>query len=152
MPIIRSIVEGARSVDSRSVFFVIGIAIFYFLFQVLFPFSASGGAPDSCLYSFWAPYLDWWRNPFGLVSAVVLGFGLLSLLLLIDGIRQRSKVRVFTALFAALVIGLWLYGLLGLWNAMRYERGEISREAWYGESTDWDLSWFAEETPCHPST
>ena len=121
----------ARSIDLRSVLLAISIVLFYFLFQLIVIFTSIVGLDGACLYSFWLPEINWWQNPFWLVVAIVCGLLLLSLFLLVDGLSNRTPSRVVVGLTAVALLGLWLNSLNWLWDAMLYEKGEISADQWF---------------------
>lgn len=130
MPILSDIGGSVRSFDLRSALLVLAIAIFYFLYQLIFIVFITAGEQDTCLYSFWLPNQNWWQNPFWLVVAIVCGLSVISLFLLFEGITSSSRTKVVTGTLATAILAMWLYGLNGLWNAMLFERGEISADYW----------------------
>jgi hypothetical protein len=75
--------------------------------------------------------LNWWENPYWIVVGIVCGLLCLAVYSLIDGITQKNTTRMVVGFSASTVLILWLYGMAGLWNAMLFEKGEVSIEKWY---------------------
>jgi hypothetical protein len=121
----------ARSIDLGVAVLVISIALFYFLFQLIFIFVATVGLDGECLYTFWLSGEAWWRSPYWLVVTIVATFVVMSLFAIADGVRSAGTTKTVFGIVAIIVLGLWLYSLNGLWEAMLFEKGEISSEDWY---------------------
>jgi hypothetical protein len=152
--ILSGIGDSGRSIDLRSALLVLAIAVFYFLYQLTFLYFVTlTGKQGICMYSFWIPSQHWWQNPYWLVVAIVFGFLILSLFLLVEGIASKSRTKMVTAILAAAILTIWLYGLNGFWNAMLFEKGEISTEDWKQMVGDNPKSPLVEEEyVCMPST
>jgi hypothetical protein len=132
---------------------ILSIVIFYFLYQLIFISSAVTGRVGSCIYEFWTPHQEWWRNPYWLVVAIVSGLLLLSTVLAIEGIARKDWTKVASGSLACVVLTLWLYGLSGLWNAMQFEKGEIPAEVWYeNERGAFGMALLEKEHVCKPAT
>jgi hypothetical protein len=121
----------AHYFDAHSALLVLAVVVFYFIFQLILIFTSVVGLHDECLYSFWTPNLNWWENPYWIVVGIVCGLLCLAVYSLIDGITQKNTTRMVVGFSASTVLVLWLYGMAGLWNAMLFEKGEVSIEKWY---------------------
>jgi len=146
--------DSLRSIDLRSASLVLAIAIFYFLVQLTFMFFVTAtGKQGICMYSFWTPSQNWWQSPYWLVVIIVAGLLILSLFLLVEGIASSSRTKVVTGVLAAAILAIWLYGLNGLWNAMLFEKGQISVEEWKQMGSDGvKMALVEEEYVCEPGT
>jgi Zn-dependent protease len=131
----------------------LSVSIFYFLYQMILIFSATTGREDSCMFEFWIPHQEWWKNPFWLVVTIVSGLLALSMFLAVEGVARRRKTKIATGSLSFAILVIWLYGLGGLWDAMLFEKGEISAEAWYqNERGAFGLALLKEEYVCRPAT
>ena len=142
-----------KSVDLSAASLVLSIVVFYLLFQTIVIFSSTAGLEGQCLYTFWTPNSEWWKNPFWLVVTIVLGLLALSAFMAIEGLGSSNRSKLVAGSASALVLGLWLYGLNGLWDAMLFEKGELSAEEWYQhEDGPRGLALLEEEHVCTPDT
>jgi hypothetical protein len=153
VPTLSEIGGSITTVDLRSALLVVTIAIAYFVYQLIVIFSATAGLDGACMYTFWASDEKWWKNPYWLVIAIVCGLIVLSLFLAVEGVGAGNRTKIVTGLLSVMVLGLWLYNLNGLWNAMLFERGEISPEVWYqNERGARGVALLWEEHVCDPGT
>ena len=108
----------------------ITVALTYFVFHLV-AIVSTYTLDGACLYTFWTPFISWWKNPYWLVVIIVVGLGILAVTMLFDGIRRHQVLRWFTGGFVLLLLAFWGFGLRGLWDAMEYERGNLSADEWF---------------------
>ena len=121
--------------DLRVISLAIAIVLSYLIFQLILIFVATVGLKGDCLHTFWLPHADWWQSPFWLTVVIVSLLLAFSAFVCAEGIRATSTSRAAFGIVAIIVLGYWLYGMYGMWQAMLYETGALSSEEWFGPET-----------------
>lgn len=118
--------------DKPLVFTIVAVGV-YLIFLYLLIFTALT-LDGSCLYTFWLPNKWNFFTPYWMTVAVALVLMLWALLNLALCLREESRLWLHVAFYgvASVILAWWLYDLWGLWEAMAYERGEISGTDYFG--------------------
>lgn len=118
--------------DEPLLFSITAVTAFFF-FRLAFFWSVLVPKGD-CLYTFWNPVPGAYFSPFWITVAIALCLLAWALSGLARSVKSQAKHWTLAGFYilAALAAGGWLHGMTGLWDAMRYERGEISSTEFYG--------------------
>ncbi len=135
--------------DYPATFLVITTAGLYLIFQLIVLYGALM-LEGVCLYSFWLPYEQWWLTPYWGFLVAIVGLFVLAMALFIRGCAGRYPVSIVAGLVLAISLGLWIYGMTGLWRAMQYEKGFIPQASWIAEAGGIDWLGFDDDQRCEP--
>jgi hypothetical protein len=113
------------------------VLVCYLLFWLLFVNSAIT-LDGACLYTFWLPDKDQISSPYWLVAFLVTALLIWAVVGFFACVRcpgEKRWVAIYYVVVAA-ILAWWAYNLIGLWEAMQYERGEISAAQYFGDNVN----------------
>lgn len=128
-------VKQSQPVDGALLFTTIAaISYFFFLFLLIFTAVTLDG---HCLYTFWLKYTHVPFSPYWLTVVTVSILCLWAFGAFLHALLRRPLQigRIIYFAVAFVIVGGWLYDLHGFWNAMQYERNELSAEQFFGVHT-----------------
>jgi hypothetical protein len=110
--------------------------LFGYLFKVLIVFNVVTG-DGHCLHTFWLGGPHQLLSPFFLTLGCVLLFFIFGISKIISLALRKFEKRQETFFYFVLcvVTVVWLHGLLGLWGAFEYEKGNIAKEDYFSQQT-----------------
>jgi hypothetical protein len=117
--------------DLRIISLAIAIVLSYLIFQLILIFVVTVGLDGDCLYTFWLPQAAWPESPFWLTVTIVSLLLAFSLFVCAEAVQATSISKGVFGIVAIVILGYWLYGMYGLWQAMLYETGALSSEVWF---------------------
>jgi hypothetical protein len=110
--------------------------LFGYLFKVLIVFNVVTG-DGHCLHTFWLGGPHQLLSQFFLTLGCVLLFFIFGISKIISLALRKFEKRQETFFYFVLcvVTVVWLHGLLGLWGAFEYEKGNIAKEDYFSQQT-----------------